>query len=565
MAHAQELLLRGLRELELRKLEGWRCYTPQPHQALALSSRARRLLIFGGNQSGKTLAGAVRGSDIMLGNRGWTQPRAFMCVSLDLTLMSSNIYEKLFEPGAFDICKSCYQVRHVCEDAHGCDQDGSHFRDRAIPAEPLIPQRLLDRRKAKDGFAWYDRARNQPAMCWIKSVTGGPPLTVTFRSTDQGRSKFQGPQWDHVWADEEASNDTAVMFEIERGLIKRKGGFHISATPLAASITIFRWHEKAQEEKVERLLAEDKGEVVTAPPYHEEVRLPTRSNRALDEEDIDKFSEEMSEEEKATRLEGEFVILQGLVYGKEFKKEHLCEPFTIPDGWTIYTIEDPGTANAYAVLFWAVDPDGHHWLFDEIYMKRSNVPDLVKAKKEALSIRGKYTGNIPRRPQRMYADPAINTPHQGKNKAETLRQIVQREQKKQGLHAYEGGAGIYLAKNEVRTGIFACKALFEARDEHGEPVIHVFNTMRQFHREIGLYRWPPPDDRKDPVEKRGPIKKDDHLMDTLRYGVMAGFRYVSPESRPGHMSPVLKELHERKMRKRQKNAAEKRRESMSLS
>ena len=565
MAQARELLLRGLRELEHRRLEGWRVYTPQPHQEIALTSRARRLLIFGGNQSGKTLNAAVRASDILLGHRGWVQPRSFLCVSLDLTLMSSNIYEKLFEPGAFDICKTCHRVRHVCEDAGLCDADGSDFGARAIPAEPLIPHRLLDCRRAKDGFAWYDRARNQPALCWIKSANGAP-LTVTFRSTDQGRSKFQGPQWDYVWADEEASNDTSVMFEIERGLIKRKGGFHISATPLAASITIFRWHEKATEEAAERLDATDRGQALPGHPYYEEVRLPTRSNRALDEEEIDRFSEEMSEDEKAVRLEGEFVILQGLVYGREFKKEHFCEPFSLPEDWTIYTVEDPGTANAYAVLFWAVDPDGEHWLFDEIYMAHSTVPDLVKAKKEVLSIRGRWTGNYARRPQRMYADPAVNQPHQGKQKASTLKHLLIAEHKRQGLHAWEGGAGVYSAKNEVRTGIFTAKALFEARDEHGEPVIHVFSTLRYFHREIGLYRWPPPDERRDPVEKRGPIKKDDHLMDCLRYGAMARFSYVAPDSRPGaSVPPVLAELHQRKLRKKQRKEADLRREAMSLS
>jgi len=561
---AQDLLLRSLHELENRRVEGWRVYTPQPHQELALTSRARRLLIFGGNQSGKTLNAAVRTSDLLLGNRGWDQVRSLLCVSLDLTLMSSNIYEKLFEPGAFDICKNCHQVRHVCEDAGLCDQDGSSFHDRAIPANPLIPQRLLDRRKARDGFAWYDRARNQPALCWIKGASGRPPITVTFRSTDQGRSKFQGPQWDHVWADEEASNDSSVMFEIERGLIKRKGGFHISATPLAASITIFRWHEKALAEADTNRYLIEQGKQPN-PLFYEEVRLPTASNRALDSDDIDRFSEEMSADERAVRLEGEFVILQGLVYGKEFRKEHICEPFDIPPNWTIYTIEDPGTANAYAVLFVAVDPDGDYWLFDEIYMPRSNIPDLVKAKCEALSIRGRWTGRLARRPQKMYADPAINAPHQGKKRTATLKQLLIEEHRRKNLRAWEGGFNVYNAKNEVRAGIFAVKGLLEKRNSDGEPVFHVFKTLHHFHREIGLYRWPPPDERRDPVEHRGPIKKNDHLMDTMRYAVMARLRYIDPGSRDSRKIPLgLEEAWKRKLRKRRRRAAERRHERMSL-
>lgn len=517
------------------------------------------------HNSGKTLNAAVRGANRLLGVNGWEQPRAMLCVSLDLTLMSSNIYEKLFEPGAFDICKQCYQVRHVCEDNGICSIDGSTFRDRAIPAEPLIPQRLLDRRKAKDGFAWYDRARNQPAMCWIKSRHGGPPVTVTFRSTDQGRSKFQGPQWDDVWADEEASNDTSVMFEIERGLIKRQGLFWISATPLAASVTIFRWHQKAEAERAERATLASEGKPVPAHPYHEEVRLPTVKNRALDEDDIERFSEEMSADEKATRLEGEFVILQGLVYGKEFTDAHLVEPFAIPQDWTIYTIEDPGTANAYAVLFIAVDPDGDYWLYDEIYMVRSNIPDLVTLKKEKLSHRNWKNAGFARKPQRMYADPAINTPHQGKTKTRPLKRLVVEEHKRKGLHAWEGGAGVYTAKSEVVTGIFAVKGMFESR-RNGEPIIHVFEDLHYFRKEIGLYRWPPRDDVKDVKEKAGPIKKDDHLMDTLRYGVMARLTYVSPDSRPGaHVPPGLAERYKQKKRALRKKRQNARSEQMSMS
>lgn len=554
-------------ELARRYRESLPLFQPQPQQLPIFKSKARRLLIRGGNRSGKTLCGAVRVASWVTGQkfRYWHHRKPnikVLCVSLDFTLMSENIYRKLFEPGAFQVCKKCNRVRHLCDSTRGgdgrCDVDGSTWNDRAREAEPLIPSRFLDDSKARGGIAWLDKSRGVPAKAWL--TTGA---VFDFKSTDQGRAKFQGPLWDLFWADEEATNDEEIMNEIERGLVDREGHGQISATPLAASLTLVRWSENAGKEAAERVLLEDEGEKPKSV-YYEEVQLFSDDNLALAPGALDKFFEDMSEDEIAVRRRGEFLVYQGLVYGSEYdEKVHTIEPFVIPEEWTIYEIQDPGHANAFAVLYWAVDPTGRNYLFDELYLKRQDIQAVVKAQK-ALLAGGSRCLPTPRRLQRSYIDPAAKQTGIGMSKGKTILQLIHEERRKQDHSAYEGGWGCYLANNEVQAGIFAVKALLRPRT-NGEPRLFVMSHLIHFHRERKRYRWPRPPSDKDLVERQGPIKKHDHLMDDWRYGAMARLEYVPPEERPHWgVNPKLREGFEEFLRYKRKSRKSKRADRMAL-
>jgi len=511
----RELLRRVELTIARRDKEALPLFEPQPQQLPIFQSQARRLLIRGGNRSGKTLCGAIRVADWVCGYGRFGVARdpdiRVLCISLDFSLMSENVYRKLFEPGAFEFCKTCGTVRHLCV----CEGD---WKERARPADALIPPRLVKE------FAWLDKRRGIPAKAWLK--TGA---TLDFRSTDQGRAKFQGPMWDLFWADEEATNDEDIMNEIERGLVDRQGYGQITATPLAASLTMVNWSERAGEEKAERELAAHEGRS-QEPVYYEEVQLYTDENKALAKDAIRRFFDGMGEEEEGVRRRGDFLVQQGLVYGREFRKDlHVVDTFQVPLEWTVYEIQDPGHAAAFATLYWAVSPEGDHVVFDELYLRRQDIPDVVKQQKRLLGGESPALGSY-RRPQRSIVDPAALQVGPGM-KGRCVRDQIHAERKKQNHVCYEGEWKTYLAHNEVQAGIFAVKALLKPKED-GKPRLTVMRHCAHFLRELRRYRWPRPPAGKDLVEKSGPIKKDDHLMDCCRYGALGRLEHVPVHLRP---------------------------------
>lgn len=547
---ARSLLLRvGKLRLE-REGEALRLFAPQPHQRRIFLTRARRLLIRGGNQSGKTVCAAVRGADLFTGHRRLLAPPAAggvaLLVSLDFSLLHENIYRKLFEPGAFDVCKSCRKIRPLCEDAALCGRDGSGFRDRAVEAPPLIPPRFLDVRKGVKGFAWLDRARGFPAACWLR--TG---WRLTFRTTDQGRSKFQGPQWDFVWADEEAASDTEIMREIERGLLKRRGDMQISATPLAAGITIFRWSKKAALEGEERDAARARGEAPPTYPFHEEVVLDTEKNRALDAEDVSAFAADLSDDEREIRLKGGFLLAQGLVFGDVWdRRTHLVDSFVVPQDWTIYDVADPGSANAFAILFLAVAPSGRTVAFDELYVRRWDLEEIAAEWKRLLWGGSVALAGLPRRSQATTIDPAANQVHAGARRSMSVKDQLCRLRRKLGLESVDTGFGMRNARNAVLPGIFAAQRWLKPRAD-GVPGFQVMRHLRHFVAEIELYRWPAPKEDRDVNERAGPIRRHDHLMADFRYAALAQLSYAPPAARPDEpWSQGQETLYRRILKKR---------------
>lgn len=537
MSDPRRTLLKVSRALEEREREALRIYTPQPNQEAVFRSDARRLLIRGGNRSGKTLSAAVHEADAMMGlARCGAEPKdptglRVLLVSLDFTLLAENIYRKLFEPGAFYYCPECMGVRHVCK----CEGD---WDERKREAPPLIPPRMVKE------TAWLDKRRGVPVKCWLRNG-----VVIDFRSTDQGRAKFQGIPWDRVWCDEEATNDDDIMNEIERGLIDRKGVMKISATPLAASLTMVNWSERAAQEKADNELREGDGEAMHVP-YYEEVQLFTDDNLALDPLEIERFFENMGEEEEGVRRRGEFLVQQGLVYGREFDKNvHLCDTFKVPQDWTVYEIMDPGHANAFATLYWAVDPEGDHWIFDELYLRREDIPDVVR-KQKALLDGGSPAIEGQHKAQRCLIDPAADQTGPGMS-GKSVRSQIHEEKQRQNHASWDGGHKTYKAHNEVQAGIFAVKALLKPRAATGKPRLHVMRHLSHLMREMRRYRWPRPQPGLDLVEKKGPLKKDDHLCDCLRYGALANLQHVPPEMRPGwganpHIRKKIEEFHKKR-------------------
>lgn len=537
-------LLQAARHLKDLRGEALRLFRPLPHQVAIHSSGCKRLVIRGGNRSGKTVNGAVKAARRVEAPPQPGEKGRGLVVSLDNRLLAKNCYAKLFEPGAFRVCKECDQVQHACS----CGPtEAEVFRLRSRPAPPLVPPRLVKR------FVWLEKGRRILDFVELRNGWG-----IEFRSCESGREKFQGEDWDWAWIDEEGGSDESIMLEIERGLLENDGDLWWTATPLAAGVKLLEYAEAAREE-------EDEG---VDQPYHEQVVLDTDDNPTIPVSARDKFFAGMSEDEERVRRRGDFLIQQGLVYREWDKKLHLVETHPVPESWTVYDLVDPGCANAFAILFLALKPNGDWVAFDEIYLRHVDIPDIVAEWRRLLAGGSAPLGGLPHWSQRTGIDPASKQIHAGM-KLNHVKSQVEQERERKNLRSFEGDFGCFPAPNTRLGGILRVKTLLKVRTgykgneawKNGTPQLTVMRHLVHFQREIRRYRWPKQKPDKDVNESQGPVKKDDHLMDLLRYGALMNLRYVAPAARPrwsrGDYNPGFDRLRKRKARRardRRRNA-----------
>ncbi len=564
MSGKADRLLEVRWELSKRKGEAHRLYMPMDHQLPLYRTRARRVIVRGGNQSGKTLSGADFYSRRVTGHFRFgmeevNPKRKLLVVSLDTKLLAENQYRKMFEEGPFDVCAKCKQVKHVCLATAECGPEEG-WNDRYEPAPPLIPSRLLDKSKGKEGVVWLEKARGVPDRIYL--TTGA---IIDFRTAKSGREAFQGVQHDDVWVDEEGGQEESVMNEIIRGLIKRNGMLMQTATPLAAGVHLLEFAEEAQEEAEDRKARADKLQValdaLPGHPFYEEHILDSDLNVSLDKVQFDKWMERLGVEEEAVRRKGGFLIQHGLVYKEFHKSTHVIEPFVIPQGWTIYVTLDPGHANAFAILFAAVAPNGRVFIFDELYLRRTEVRDVVLAW-QALLAGGSRNLTGPRRAQRSAIDPNAVQQHSGMEKGHVKRQ-VEMIRKELNFVDVNKSPVLWKASNPIQAGILAVQSLLKVEppppDGNGKPRLSVMSNCTNFLREIARYRYPRPKEDKDVVENktRGPMRKADHLMDDVRYLAMMNPIYIQPPQKDDpRLARVRNRLAARRRRRKGKLVAD---------
>jgi PBSX family phage terminase large subunit len=192
---------------------------------------------------------------------------------------------------------------------------------------------------------------------------------------------------------------------------------------------------------------------------------------------------------------GEWNKFQGLVYDCFEYDTNTCDPFPLPSGSRLYAGVDWGYTNPSAITVRAITPDGYHFQVGEIYESHLTIADLVERAKDLKQLWGI---------ERFYCDPS------GPGNIEEFC--------RNGLPAVK-------ADNDIRKGI----------DAHYELVkTGRFKMFRGRNRysidEIEQYFYPQNEDERGPemdYRERLPVKRHDHLMDTMRYLSIALNRHTS--------------------------------------
>ena len=224
--------------------------------------------------------------------------------------------------------------------------------------------------------------------------------------------------------------------------------------------------------------------------------------------------------EREARTTGRFVSFAGLIYPEFSTLRHVVpDEDEIPEGVECFEGVDPGIRHMAAVLFCYLDSDDCLTVYDEIALQGQTIARVCKE----IFLRRARWGVTPRW---TVIDPA------SRNKSSQTGRSDQQEYADNGVFTVPGQNDVPAGINRVKQRLEASHRLVIAR--------RCEETLAEFRR----YRWKKNSTRTEGDAPQAPVKKDDHLIDVLRYVCMQ--RPMKPS---GEAIPRDETSHQRWLRK----------------
>lgn len=289
--------------------------------------------------------------------------------------------------------------------------------------------------------------------------------TVSLKSGEQGREAFQAATLDIVWCDEEIPFD--VFNECLVRLMVRKGIMMYSFTPLKGRTDIIKAFS-VNGEFVE-------GDVGNGRYV---VRCSMEEAKHISREAIDDLIANTPPFLRDARIHGIPALGAGAIYPVP-ESEYVIPSFPIPKHWKrLYGMDVGGKT---AAVWLAQDPETNQWhTYQEYYLERAE-PSIHAT---GIASRGKW---IPG---------AIDPASRGRSQIDG----------QQLMKMYEDlGLKVQKADNAVEAGLYTIWEMLSTDQ------LKVHDNCTQLIQEIRSYHR---------NEKGEVVKKDDHLCDAWRYGVM---------------------------------------------
>lgn len=285
----------------------------------------------------------------------------------------------------------------------------------------------------------------------VKILHGGE---ILFRSADNP-DRLRGPNlhWAHI---DEGAMCPAKTFDVVIGRLRadgKAGKCWITTTPNGRN---WLYHRRAEMQIF---------------------RASTRDNPYLSADFIASLERSYTGEFAKQELEGEFISLEGLVYGTFNQERHIAtRPITDFQYWVLAL--DEGYTNPAVILLIGIDSDGRLHIMREFYK----------------------TGVL--------QSAVCGTASQWANEYRTNAAIV--DQSAAGLIADLRNNGIDAQghKGRVLDGIVIVQDLLQIQAD-GKPRLTIDPSCVNTINEFESYIWKPGKDE--------PVKENDHAMDALRY------------------------------------------------
>ena len=226
---------------------------------------------------------------------------------------------------------------------------------------------------------------------------------------------------------------------------------------------------------------------------------------------------------------GDWDNFAGQIFDDYIPRIHLIPPFTIPPYWEKVRSIDHGQSNATACLWGAVDFNGNIFIYKEYEKYNDIVSHHVKTINEM---------SVVQTPSGVQAEKYNYT---------TIDPSSYNKTKEKDGHAFsvadeylDAGIPTMPGQNDVLASINRIKEFLKIDPEHlhpylkddddmiikGAPRIYIFQNCVMLDEELRQYKWKQAlgkgslDPYKDDMPER-PVKRNDHLVDALRYLIMS--------------------------------------------
>jgi phage terminase large subunit-like protein len=315
---------------------------------------------------------------------------------------------------------------------------------------------------------------------YVRHSSGGISKLV-FKTYGEREGNMQGDMVNVIHIDEECRMQ--IYSECRMRTAQTKPGFHgmmlVSMTPL-----------KGMTDLMSYFLSDRTPQTVQDSRWH--IYASWDDNPYLPEEEKQRMRAGMSPQELDARERGIPWIGSGLVYPLP-PAAYLCEDLEIPNHWPrVYGI-DFGWSNPTAVVFGAHDTNN-----DIVYLYAEYSVAECTPQQHANNLLSRGIDWIPG----VY-DPAGRQAQQSNG------------EKLVSLYKKAGMVKMTKAENDRQLGILTVLQRMRAGQ------LQIFKSLHKTQAEIQKYAYD---------DKGVPQKKDDHLMDAMRYLIMSGLKIAVPKS-----------------------------------
>lgn len=333
--------------------------------------------------------------------------------------------------------------------------------------------------------------------------------TIDVLSHDQKQIVFEGTDYDWAMFDEPPSEK--IYRAVWRGMTDRGGCMFMTATPLAS-----QWmFKEAQKIKSEQ---DSIAKIIEFKPYCNAKNIG-EGDIALGRKRLDELYSQYDEQELSARRDGQFIQLQGLIFGGWDRSTHLINSFAIPKHWNIYESIDPHPQKPWAITWIAIAPNGCKILLHSLYAQGTvdDVANEILLNRQQLQIED----GLQPRVIRCLIDNASSVPLWSKSFTDpTARRISVREELENLIGPRTGGPRVEVAPKNVQGKIDLFKRWLTVRNRNDRKRadFYVMDTPDNEHfvDEIEMYVW----SRYRGGDREGdfkiqPVKKNDDLIDTV--------------------------------------------------
>lgn len=521
-----------LADFDRRDNDALALFRAMPTQIPAIAvGRPSRIIVRGGNRSGKSILGAAMTASVargrpLIGPDGKSlpllrpqAPQLIWLIGKGEDHIGSTLFRLLFKPGQIPVLKDprtgrLRAARDFAERELGIKQ--------GVICPPLIPEDEIDEMVFnRKGADYFD-------ICKLKNGT----RIETYVSN--GDVKMGDPV-DWIWVDEDIKYPAYVNEWLAR-LPDKKGRFLWTAWPWSDNWALTRMSAEAKKQREEG----------RANPDVIELKLSFADNPFIDPDEKRKAMEAWGASGNAelkSRVDGEFAIGQRIMYPNFTLAVHGCprqgqedDPLTKilkanqwepPKDWTRYLAYDPGHSYS-AILFAAVPPPGEYGdvvvLYDEIYlscMDADEVADQVRPKLQMV----------------VFEDFIIDW-HFARQTlgaiGRTNLEVYREAWEKRGFKSVRSGSGFTFSSDNVEAGIETVRTWMMVRGDGTTKLRIVGHKLPNFLMEIERYEKY---FEKDEARDKPATGQRDHLMDCLRYLAMRGCEYVPPPDAATFLPP----------------------------